>query len=79
MFGMNRKLKDVASQALELDRRSRATLAKQLLDSLEGLSEAENEQLWVAEAERRYTEFRRGKIKAVPGPAVFTRARARKG
>ena len=43
---MARKLKDIASEALELDARSRASLAKRLLDSLEGLSDEENERLW---------------------------------
>lgn len=73
---MARKLKDVAADALELDRRSRAALAKRLLDSLEGLSEEENEQLWAEEAERRYAEFKKGHVRAVSGTEVFARARA---
>ena len=77
-MAMGRKLKEIASEALELDARSRATLAKRLLDSLEGLSEEENERLWAEEAERRYADFESGKTKAVAGAAVLARARARK-
>ena len=74
---MGRKLKAVASEALELDARSRAALAKQLLDSLEGLSEEENERLWAEEAERRYLAFQKGSTKASNGPQVLARARSR--
>jgi hypothetical protein len=50
---MPRRLEDVAEEALELQLDDRAALAEKLLRSLEGISEAENERLWRAEAERR--------------------------
>jgi hypothetical protein len=74
---MKRKLKAVASEALELDARSRAALAKQLLESLDDLSDEENERLWAEEAERRLAEFKKGNIKAANGPQVLARARSR--
>jgi hypothetical protein len=74
---MKRKLKAVASEALELDARSRAALAKQLLESLDDLSDEENERLWAEEAERRFTEFKKGNTKAANGPQVLARARSR--
>lgn len=74
---MGRKLKDVASEALALDPRSRASLAKQLLDSLDNLSDEESERLWTEEAERRYAEYKNGDTKAVRGSNVLARARAR--
>lgn len=74
---MARKLRDIASEALKLNAKSRASLAKQLLESLEGLSDEENERLWAEEGERRYSEYKKGNIKAVNGSEVFARARAR--
>jgi putative addiction module component (TIGR02574 family) len=75
---MSRDLKDIAAEALELPPSSRAELASQLLDSLDDLSEAENEQLWVREAERRYAEYKAGNIEAVPAEEVFARLRSRR-
>ena len=54
-----------------------ATLAKSLLDSLETLTEAEYEELWIEEGEARYASFRDGKTSAVDGDEVFAKARAR--
>lgn len=74
---MSKKFKDITAEALELPLAARAELAKQLLDSLEDISEEENEKLWAEEAERRYAEFKKGKTKAVPAEQVFARARSR--
>ena len=60
----------VREQALNLDLDARAALARALLKSLEDLSEAENESLWLAEAERRQQEVREGRVKLVPGDEV---------
>lgn len=75
---MSRDLKDIAAEALELPPASRAELASQLLDSLENLSEEENDQLWAQEAERRYAEYKAGNIEAVPAEEVFARLRSRR-
>lgn len=75
---MSRDLKAIAAEALELPLTARAELASQLLDSLDDLSEAELDQLWAQEAERRYAEYKAGKIAAVPAEEVFARLRARK-
>jgi putative addiction module component (TIGR02574 family) len=74
---MSRELKDIVAEALDLPLTARAELASQLLESLDDLSEEENEQLWAREAERRYAEYRAGKIEAVPAEEVFQRLRAR--
>ena len=73
---MPRKLEDVEEAALELKLDDRAALAAKLLRSLEGLSEAENERLWLAEAERRQLEIQSGKVDALPGEEVLRRAAA---
>lgn len=75
---MARKTKDIASEALDLPITARAELAKQLLDSLDNISEEENDKLWAQEAERRYSEYKAGNIKAVPAEEVFARLRSRK-
>ncbi|HET7437367.1 MAG TPA: addiction module protein [Thermoanaerobaculia bacterium] len=75
---MRRDLKDIAAEALELPVTARAELASQLLDSLDEVSEEENEQLWAQEAERRYAEYKVGNIDSVPAEEVFARLRARR-
>lgn len=75
---MRRKIKDIASEALELPVAARAQLAKKLLDSLDDISEEENEKLWAEEGERRYDEYKAGKIKAVPTEEVFAAFKSRK-
>jgi hypothetical protein len=71
-----RKLEDVEQEALELKLDDRAALAEKLLRSLEGLSEAENERLWLAEAERRQREIQIGQVEAPSGDEVLRRAAA---
>jgi putative addiction module component (TIGR02574 family) len=75
---MSRDLKDIAEEALDLPLTERAELASRLLDSLDDLSDAENDQLWAAEAERRFAEYKAGNIEATPAEEVFARLRSRK-
>ena len=51
MAGMS--IEELESEAMKLDPKARARLAGKLLESLETLSEEENERLWGEEAERR--------------------------
>jgi hypothetical protein len=46
-------IKEIEAAALKLVPKDRARLAGKLLESLEDLSEEENEVIWVQEAERR--------------------------
>jgi hypothetical protein len=73
---MPRTLQEVQEEALELDLDERAALAEKLLRSLEGISEAENERLWMAEADRRRREIESGQVEALPGDEVLRRAAA---
>lgn len=68
---------DLKTEALKLSPESRAKLARELLLSLEGLSETEVERLWVEEAIRRDEEIDRGQARLVPVEEVLNRARAR--
>lgn len=74
---MERKLEDLAREAMELAPESRAALAKRLLDSLEWPDPDEHENLWVAESARRYEDLRSGRARAIPVEEVFARLAAR--
>ena len=76
---MDRKLEEIESEILRLDRHSRANLAKSLLESLDDLSEEEYDKLWAEEAEARYAGFESGKGQAIDGDEVLLRARTRNG
>ena len=47
-------IKEIETAALKLIPKDRARLAGKLLESLENLSEEENELIWFLEAERRH-------------------------
>jgi putative addiction module component (TIGR02574 family) len=75
---MSRSVEEIETELLQLDRHARAALAKTLLDSLETLTEAECEEVWIEEGEARFADFQAGRTKAVDGDEVFARARARR-
>lgn len=66
----------IRREALSLPVQERAKLAEQLLSSLDALSEAEIDQLWLKEAARRADEIDRGLAKRVPADEVRQQARA---
>ena len=74
---MERKLEEIASEALQLSVESRAALAKRLLDSLDDLGPDENERLWVEEAARRYQQLKAGTARSIPSEEVFAKLDAR--
>ena len=51
---------ELMREALALSATDRAAIARELLGSLESLTEAEVEQLWIEEAQRRKWRDRRG-------------------
>jgi putative addiction module component (TIGR02574 family) len=74
---MARQLDELASEALELTRESRAALAKRLLDSLEDPSIEGLGEGWVVEAERRYEELKAGRARSIPSEEVFAKLESR--
>ena len=72
---MSPDLKECRTQALNLQVKERAELAEYLIASLDSLDDAENEQLWLEEAERRYQEYKKGNISARLAETVFRNAR----
>ncbi len=56
----------------------RAKLVEELRKSLNP-SQAEIDELWAVEAERRVAEIEAGKVKTIPGDEVFDKLRKRLG
>jgi putative addiction module component (TIGR02574 family) len=72
---MSPDLKQCEAHALKLTPKERAILAEHLISSLDSLEVPENENLWVEEADRRYKEYRKGRISARPAKDVLRNAR----
>lgn len=70
-------IKDIETEALKLLPSERARLAEKLLESLEDLSEAENEQVRAEEAERRDKELDSNPSESTPADEVFRDARSK--
>ena len=70
---------EIKMEALKLNPASRARLARDLLASLDTLSAADHEQLWLDEAVRRDDELDQGAARLQPADEVLARARARLG
>ena len=67
---------ELKREALGLDPSDRADLARELLESLDDLSDSEVERLWLEEAERRRADVQAGKVIPIPMDEVFAKARA---
>lgn len=63
-------LDELTQLVLELPLEQRSKLAERLLVSLDELAPEELEQVWAAEAERRYQAFEDGRVDAVDGTDV---------
>jgi len=70
-------LEELEAEVLQLNPQARAQLAAKLLQSLEVLSDAENERLWAEEALRRHEELETGVATPRAAEDVFREARAR--
>ena len=71
---MTATLETVEKDALGLPTEARAFLADRLLSSLGDDIMTEFDAAWVAEAERRYEEYKAGTKKPVPASDVFAQA-----
>jgi putative addiction module component (TIGR02574 family) len=63
------------AEALQLPAPQRARLAERLIASLD--EEADHEQAWAEEVQRRLAELQDGQVQAIPAADVLTNARAR--
>jgi putative addiction module component (TIGR02574 family) len=69
--------RDLESKALKLSRKERARLAERLISSLDQKADADSEELWLHEAERRLAELKSGKLVGIPAEKVIKKARSR--
>jgi putative addiction module component (TIGR02574 family) len=67
----------VQKQAQSLTVQEKAALAHLLIEELDSASEADVEQVWMAESRRRYEAYLRGELQPVPGDEAMARARRR--
>ena len=71
-------IEEIRREALRLDPETRAELAHALLSSLDSLSDAEIERLWIDEAARRDAELEAGTASFSPAHEVIARARSQR-
>ncbi len=76
---MSSGAKNLLEQALDLDPSERATLAGELIESLEGPPDKDVEAAWLAEIERRSAELDSGAVTLVPWEEVRARLLGRDG
>ena len=72
---MARPLREIQNEALSLPQRDRAALAEHLLATLDPGEDIDAEGAWLAEAERRYQEYRAGRLRAKPAAEALRDAR----
>jgi putative addiction module component (TIGR02574 family) len=70
------KLDELEGEVLKLAPPTRARLAEVLLRSLDELSEAEVEALWLDEAERRERAWDAGEVEGIPAEQVMRELRS---
>jgi len=72
-----RNFAEIQRELSELSPEERAKLALALVESLEPEDEGDIAEAWRVEAERRYEQYKRGEVQAIPGDEVFARIRSR--
>ena len=71
---MSELLERIENEVLSLSKQERAFLADRLLSSLGENNLTDIDVAWIAEAERRYEEYKNGKRPGIPANEVFTEA-----
>ena len=69
-------VKTFEHEALKLPTEDRARVARELLDSLDGLPPHELDRLWLEEAQRRAAQIDAGEFELISGEEVDRKARA---
>jgi putative addiction module component (TIGR02574 family) len=70
------KTDELIAEAMSLPAELRAQLAEKLLKSLNP-AQAEIDELWAIEAEKRVADIESGKVQTIPGEKVFKKIRKR--
>ena len=76
---MSPKLQRIEDEALHLPPEDRELLVESLLRSLQDSAGTDIDPAWIAEAERRYREYRSGQVQAIPGDGLFDQIRQELG
>ncbi len=74
---MSTTLEDIKEKAQQLSEMERAALALALIESLDGPPDADLEEAWRIEIERRVGQIERGEVQPIPGDEVLERLRRR--
>jgi putative addiction module component (TIGR02574 family) len=74
---MSSQFDDLTKRARALPRGEKAALVRMLIDDLDPGQDPDVEKLWLEEAERRYAQYLRGEVEAIPGDEVMAEARKR--
>jgi len=72
---MTDKSQAIVEQALKLSPTERAEVAEQLIVSLDEVPDADVEQAWQAEIQKRLQQIDRGEVKTIPWEEVQRRLR----
>jgi len=72
---MSKTLAELESAAMSLSDKDRAALAHRLIETLDHDVKEDVEEAWLAEAERRYEDCRKGLIQKSPAEVVHKEAR----
>ena len=76
---MSTVLANLKQQAAQLSDNERAELALAPIQSLDGEPDADVEEAWRIEIERRIAQVQRGEVELIPGDEVFARLRRKLG
>jgi len=74
---VSRQFDELTKRIRALPLRERAELVRVLIDDLDPGKDPDVEKLWLEEAERRYAQYLRGEVEAIPGDEVMAEARKR--
>lgn len=74
---MSARFDDIERQVRSLPLKEKAALVRLLIEELDRSVDADAEQLWIDEAQRRYDAYLKGELEALPGDDVTARARNR--
>jgi hypothetical protein len=72
---MSAHFDDKQKQASSLPLKDKAALARALIEELDTMVDADAEQVWIVEAQRRYDAYLKGDLEAPPGDEVMNRVR----
>ncbi|MBI3044054.1 MAG: addiction module protein [Betaproteobacteria bacterium] len=74
---MSTAVAEIKAKIRELSLEDKADLIRSLIAELDGPPDADVENAWLIEAQRRHREIVEGKVQPIPGERVFANLRGR--